>query len=364
MATTRVVVALVAILLLAPRGVGQDPLVAAATAREKATQSVDVRFHITELVTKGSYTEQAAEMARPGTKTGQAIPAQDTTLESDNRLVLDGSKARVELRHPLFQLPAGTISKDRSAITTINGELSRSLVQSGSDPKTQQPWGVIRPGLQSSDLGHFHLLPLMMHFRGTTRDRAPYLIQSLKNTERTQPIGTRTCKSYTSEISKDKIAEFWFDTETYELVRLRKLRRGVPYEQYDIEYQAIPNAGSAPKSWVRTEYTDAGKLQKSSSVTVTEIAINSPPNASEFEIVFPPGCKVHDQRVRKEYLVAENGDFRELDLWGNETSTTIAPPGSSWFQRNRWLSIGLLVALLVVCAWLARRWRSRATAEF
>ncbi len=361
MATTRVVVALVAILLLAPRGVGQDPLVAAATAREKATQSVDVRFHVTELVAKGSYSPlAAAEVAKTGSTTIKLSPPQDITLESDNRLVLDGSKVRSEFNHPRVRIPGGAVPK-KPTLTTVNGEVARTLFPNGIGSESK-PSGIISPGPRSPGLAHYLFTPLMMHFRGTNPDLVPYPIPSLKNSERTERIGTRTCRCYTKEISKDRIAEFWFDTENYDLIRIRKLKGGVPYEECEIEYQSIPNAGSALKSWVRTDYTDEGKIRTRATVTVTDIAINNPPDASAFEVVFPPGCKVHDQRVRKEFLVTENGEFQELEITGVETSSTIAQPGSSWFQRNRWLSIGWLVTLLVVCTWIVWRWRSRTTA--
>jgi len=109
-------------------------------------------------------------------------------------------------------------------------------------------------------------------------------------------------------------------------------------------------------SWVRTEY-DGGKVRKTATVTVTDLRINPSLAPGDFEITFPPGTHVHDQRNRKEYRVQPSGGLRELDVYGKETGGDIPQPGTSWVSRNKWLVVGLVFTVTCAVLLLWRRAR-------
>lgn len=253
-----------ALLLLASADVvvGQDPLVAATNKRQAATQSFEVKFHIKELVAKGSYSVTAAEM--PGGKTGLAIPAEDTTIESDNRLAIDGPKVRFEKNHPIWHLPIGQLTRTQT-IAATDGELSKVFYPGGVGVDTEVT-GIILRDARNGEAGIYHLTPIMMHFRGADPQFASYNVQTVKKGTSSLPIGGKLCHDYQRTLSKDVVVELWYDTASCELARIRKLRRGIPYEQYEIQYRAVPGLDSAPMSWVRTEY-DGGKIRKTATVT-------------------------------------------------------------------------------------------------
>ena len=138
MRTLKRTLVLVALLSTAASGMGQDPLVAAVQKRQELVRSVDIKFHIKEFEAKGSHSADAA--ISPGGKAGLVIPAQDTTMESDNRLVLDASaKVRFENNHPMWSLPGGELTQ-KQALSATNGELAKVFYpEAGSEsvPKSK-----------------------------------------------------------------------------------------------------------------------------------------------------------------------------------------------------------------------------------
>jgi hypothetical protein len=346
---------MVALLSTAASGMGQDPLVAAVQKRQELVRSVDIKFHIKEFEAKGSRSADAA--VAPGGKAGLVIPAQDTTMESDNRLVLDGSKGRFENNHPMWHLPSGELTQ-KQTLSASNGELGKVFYPGGIGIGTEVQ-GILCRDARVMEIGIVYLTPILMHFRGADPATTPYHTSVIKNTGQKLPMAGGVWVEYQHPLSKDAVVELWYDPATgYDLRRIRKLRRGVPYEQYEIQYQRIPGIDSAPMSWVRTEY-DAGKVRKVTTVTVTEIRINPPLEAGEFEITFPPGTKVYDQKTQKEYRVQDTGDMRELDPSGKEIGASVSQPGTPWWSRNKWLMVGIGAALAVLCAVVILRRRSK-----
>src|SRR5262249_16682265 len=80
------------------------PAVAAARSRQQSVKTINVEFKRIQLYAKGSESEKAPSVVKPKT----TVPASDITLESINRLVIDGDKIRYENNHPLWKFPEGT----------------------------------------------------------------------------------------------------------------------------------------------------------------------------------------------------------------------------------------------------------------
>lgn len=352
MSNAKTTLVMVALFATAGGAVAQHPLVTATKKRQEAVKSLEVKFHVKEVVARGAYTAMANEL--PGGKTGVISPEKDTTIESDNHLVIDGNKVRFENSHPIWSQAMGKFSQNQT-ISVTNGELSKVLYPNGMGTGTEIT-GIIRKDARETEIKAYLLVPLLMHFRGMDRDIAPFHVQVFKKGG-SLSIGGTQCEEYSHPLSKDLMMHFWYDPARFDLKRIRKYRQGVASENYEIQYQPAPGWDSVPMSWVRTEY-ESGKLRKTSTVTITDIRINPEIDTGEFEITFPPGTHVHDQRVRKEYRVNDNGEMRELDLYGQENGSSIPQPGTPWITRNKWLLTGIAVTVIVFVVLVFRR-RSR-----
>src|SRR5262249_6790798 len=92
---------------------------------------------------------------------------------------------------------------------------------------------------------------------------------------------------------------------------------------------------------------------------VVEVTINQEVADADLEIRFPPGCKVHDNERRKEYLVQADGSLLELNPPAEE-------PG--FLDRHRVPIFACLALLFLLLACLAfgvalRRRRGRPPAD-
>ncbi|MBY0513959.1 MAG: hypothetical protein K2P78_08625 [Gemmataceae bacterium] len=354
-----IVVILVSVLLLAGTETrAEDPLVAAARARQEAVRAVDVRFHVKRFVAKGHYTAAAKDMPK---STGQVIPPEDATVEADNRLCIAVSRVRLEDSLPMWHLPSGELTR-KTTISVSNEDLSKVYYPAGVGLHTEVV-GIIRKDLQVWEIKSYQVVPLTMHFRACDPGVTPYDVRALKKTGQQLPVAGRRCEEYQHVVTPDSVVTFWFDAEAgYALRRIRKLRRGHNYEQYDVEYRPDAVAGMVPTSWVRTEFDEAGKVRTETRVTVTDLRINPALDSAEFDVRFPPGCHVDDQRTGKEYRVQADGDMRRITPDGRELDETIPQPGSPWYWRNVWVVVaGIVVVITTAVAVQYRRTAKRTS---
>ena len=98
--------------VLASVAVGQpgkmdDPAVTAARVRQERIKTAAIEFKVTEVYSKGSVSE-----GNPVIKKGSIAPPDETTLESTNRFVIDGTKTRYEGNHFLWHRDREKFVKD------------------------------------------------------------------------------------------------------------------------------------------------------------------------------------------------------------------------------------------------------------
>jgi len=139
------------------------------------------------------------------------------------------------------------------------------------------------------------------------------------------------------------------------------MKRGRVTDQTFVELRQDPDLGWLPASWTRTETNTAGKVLTTTVAKVNRVSRNAEASAERFELMFPEGVRVHDQRTRKDYRVNSDGSLREVDPRGNDLGSVVSQPGTPWHARNRGLILGLLGSALVLVAWLCVRRRRRYT---
>jgi hypothetical protein len=323
---------------------GEDPAVAAAREREKLVRTARFEVHVRDWYARGA--------VAPGQ------PEADAAFDADDVLVLDGNKVRVEIAVPVWG-PLG--SRPVTQVSVWDGANGRSFFPDGRRPG-RPPFGVVYqnmtpPGVQSELLS-----PLMMSVRGLIPGLSPHPASRLTPTDRSETIDGHPCREYTSGPAPERPTRLWLDPQAdYAVRRTRWLRPDRRTEQFDIRYQTDPGREWLPAGWTWSETGADGKPLRTISGAVTAAKLNEPVPADRFEVVFPPGARVHDQQTGKGYHVGPDGGWQEVGPGGEELadeSADEAPPLEAGSQRRRGLIAGAIAVLglaVLLVVWLRLR---------
>jgi hypothetical protein len=203
---------------------------------------------------------------------------------------------------------------------------------------------------------HDYGSPLLVPIAYTFRALSPRLF-SLGMTGM-KPTGAST------SIDGVQCEEYRFNTHSHYLdpnqdFVVRRIQDASPNRlsrQYEIQYRQDGAKRWVPVAWQYKDYSPDGELRGTITVDVTRMRINEPVPPGEFEIKFPEGTWVHDQRDEKNYQVQADGSLREYDrVTGAEVSVPIVPV-ARWYQ-NKWLLVGgaIVLAAGFVGAYFLRR---------
>ncbi len=324
---------------LAPLLRGQpalSPGAAAAKKRQEAVKTLKVVFKRTEVEGAGSASANAPRGLKPSTP----VPARETTIESENRLFLDGDKVRYEDNHPLWEISTGKLRK-MDSVYAFDGTLAKLL-----HPYSNHggPLGSIEKAAYQEKVKSYELTPLTVTFRGLNPAICPDALADAKPSGVTLPINGESCQEYVLARSS-LVISLWMDpTKDYVIRRISKQRNGKIVEQHDITYQRNALVGWVPESWARHFYLPEGGLQRTGKMKVLEMELNTAQPHQQFDLQFPPGTWVFDQRTMKDYRVQPDGSMSEVVPERKESAVGIDEP---WYRRNVWLLCVLGAATLL-----------------
>jgi hypothetical protein len=336
-------------------GQGNAEAVAAAQKRQETARTVEVEFKWTEVVQKGSLVN-SGHLVGVRASSKATYPPTDTTLESVNRIVIDGDKVRFENNHLMWIGSDGQPIKSQS-VALFNGSLGKVYYPIGIGATGATSGRIERDG-RSPGTKAFIPTPITMTFRGLDPAFVPHGFAEMKPTGVTLPIDESHCQEYAIKLSTTTERSFWLDpAKGFVVRRMCDRSNNKPTTQTDIQYRPDDVLGWVPESWVHTEYAPAGTVRKTARFGVTKARLNEPQPAELFDIQFPPGCEVYDSRNDKSYWVQPDGSMREFDKFPDEEAgATVELPGASWYRQNKWLVLGLGVAFVVLgAAWRARK---------
>jgi hypothetical protein len=316
---------------------------AAARARQEAVKTADVVYLVTQVIPRGGISSASRGSWRD-------IPAQETTLESTCRLVLDGGKVRYEKRD--FIEVAGRFHEVLS-LTTFDGSTSKLLFPEGMG-RTRNAGGLISDKRQLQEGSTHHFVPLRLAFRGVMEHFAIIPLAKLKPTGATLMIDGTPCQEYAYARSEKSRELIWVDpARGYIVRRMKSLTDGKPHTQYDIDYRKEAGVW-VPTNWAYQQFSPKGDVLKTVKAEVLRMRLNEPQPAERFDLTFPPGTFVYDETSGKEYRIKPDGSRREF-----VPVRRPAPPPPA--RRDMWVpvTLGVLLALLAGCWYLVRRQRRR-----
>jgi hypothetical protein len=344
----------------------QNALSAAAASRQQAVRTLDVRLKRVDLVRKGSVSKQWADEAL-SKESKATVPAEDTTLESISRLVLDGVKVRYEDRQPRWHIPTGRLDR-AEALAVYDGMSPAVFYPAGTGPSDRSPTGVL-PTATSKAFAFVRapeINPITYALRGLSPALVPVSLADFKPTGAVLPIGRTRCTEYVNrgpQLSRN----MWVDRAAdYSVRRIQLSRRGHLETQIDIRYRQENGAGWLPSSWHVSSYGRDGTLLITTDIDVVDARVNEPVAAEEFGLRFPEGTKVFRGGDNKWYRVHADGTMHEMNpVTGEERGATVFQPGESWARRHRpLLTTGAALLVAGVVGWVVffrRRRAARAT---
>jgi hypothetical protein len=309
--TLSILVALVVVSASARRVSGQaadDPALRAALHRQEVVKTAYIEFKQVEVIVKGGVTEDTPAMFKPA----KSVPDEETTLESRNRFIIDGEKYRYEDNHPTWHLPDGKLKK-RSLVAFSNGETAKDFFPQDVSGEGG-PVGTIQNGPRQEWVKSFVLTPIRMAFRGDNPAISSYILSEIKSAGRTSFLGRLPCQEYAIDYPNGGRITFLLDPEKDYVVRRARNQnnKGHITDQTDVEYRPHDVAGWVPSSWVFNKYSKAGNTLRTTRVEVVELHVNDPQPDELFDILFPPGTRVHDYKNNKLCVVKSDGSMREL----------------------------------------------------
>ena len=239
--------------------------------------------------------------------TNVAWPNEETTVQAQCALWLDGQKARCEREGPLWDFTHHKF-EDQKWISGTDDSISKFLLLSEKSPA--QWYGTIYKQSDWFEAGVVDHLPLVSWFRPL-----PYLfgndLKQWSAAEKREKVGQLDCIACKNKINKSfEEKRCWFaPTQDLSLIMFGMFRQGRLVTQVDITNKKDDVYGWIPASWKITWHgIDQGKdvVTMRETVAVKEYIINSPLNRNTFDIVFPAGTKVHDQRADTRYIEEAN----------------------------------------------------------
>lgn len=315
--TGRCVVTIACLTLIVTSAIAEeDPVIAAARKRQEAAKTLTFEIKTTTYLLKGG------------------PPAEETKeFEHTTQYVIDGEKIRRELDarqfvkgfdpHRWHDLSVfdGTLTKHLSSSPTIPGRMG-GTIQDDDPPSIGIPQ------------------PMAITYRSLGRLSHYGELVRMKSTGNKETIDGATCLEYVTA-SGQITGTYWFDADKGLVLRRHVARgkRGIE-RQLDVRYRNQGEIGWVPAGW--TDLSRLGGINhRREEAEVLRVDFNETQAAAQFEVTFPPGTQLFDERDHKTYQIALDGSQRLTHVNGVPTP---------WHVRNRWISYAALGTLLLLGA--------------
>ncbi len=248
------------------------------------------RFQWTQHVRsiKGARAEISRGMGTQEVPDSQAEPV-DRTFDNPSELWVDGEKVRWQHEFDLW-IPERRDYAHLKELTTWNGQNSEIFTDGLPGCRLQ---GVIYGPQGSQAVGHQDVGPLLMALRGLTEGIRPYRLESMHVLRQGAVQGHQARLVLYERQNRQFEAQLWLDASR-DYVITRFLNLGNMRQQVDVEYREDARCGWVPSRWIVTEVTSRGRITSYHESLVSAYEINGSMDQAKFDIVFPPGTRVHD----------------------------------------------------------------------
>ncbi len=333
----------------------------AAERRQACTITFDVTIGKVEWIGKGAMSELSggeAEMARKNYKT--VIPDKEMSYKSTERLLIDRSRVRYEVKGSKFYMPKAELIPSETLFIS-DGQQAKDFSANIAQPDGGEtiPGGNIQTRDNPLRFGTVQLLPLFMSLRGASDDFDFVKLKELIPSSKVMQIEGVPCEEYhrPSKGISPPVFFVWLDpNREYVITRIQiNSPNGNPQVRIDIRYERNDNCGWLPKSWTQSDYSPSTRrLLTSTDVTIEKMLLNASYPITVFQKEFSPGTRVTDDNDGSVFLVRKDGTMSKL-RGPQDTSNAKHENGSR--MTFVWALVGVILFVTSVLLWRRRRKR-------
>ena len=223
------------------------------------------------------------------------------------KISIDGVRMRYELEG---ERPIGSKLGRQDYVSAYNGEVSKSLTHPNAD--FNHPSGHIYRMKRCEATSTFYAAPILWTYALLEQAVTSIDLDKLTLSSREGVIGDRNCiilEQKSEEYTFGGDQAFWVDpSKDYAIVRHTIGTGDHVAAQLDCTYRFDPEDGWVPSRWTTRRFRGDGTPRTTGKTEVVEYEINPKFKSDEFEITFPAGTVVSDERLEK-----RTGRTRTLD---------------------------------------------------
>lgn len=290
----------------------------------------------------------------------QEIRPKDISYDVYHRLDIDGEKLR-------YSYDGKTWKQDLTDVVDMN----HTSAFDGQTPKLlnkgaglDHPIGTIFRDRRSPDLGQLQILPILLCYVGVHPTISPIRLVDFSIAKEKAVIKDSICDVLKERSGlRNGVCSIYVDPKReYSAVRYSIAVNGNAQVQLDIEYSFDPSNHWVPAGWDLILLSPSGVLQQHSKSSVSTVKINPSLPPDTFQLDFPAGAWITDQRTEysnglyESFLVKSNGTKRVVGE--NELTVPyeqLMKEGQGAILASRWLIIINIFVLLPTAGYLL--WR-------
>ncbi len=338
------------------------------SARQSRFLSVDCSYksRCHQLTTVSMPLEEQIERAKRGQKAVDYINYTSTT-----RMLVEGGRVRYEIRGKLPSEKGALYEHD--SVDACNGKVSKTLNNKGNNLRYRT--GFIYRGLANRCANLVDPLPVLWTFLSPDPKTHGFDFDKLEFSAK-GTIDGRECLIFKNKLSVQQTEFFWFDPNMdYSILRCTVETDGKVESQLDCSYKNDSSGLWLPVKWTTTHFNDysSGQIRTSGDNQVEFCKLNVRVLDLDFDIVFPPGTFVSDERPQPgvgrtgtlDYIVMSDGSKRIVtweERFASYEELLATPSGKAGLQtgsaqRHYWLFVSpvLLLATLIILMFLRRK---------
>ncbi len=341
-----------------------EPIAKAWRDRESKYRSARFEWKNRHTVPRGQFTDMVARfpgsevrLKSMGIERDAVVPPRDTTYEFRASCSVAGAKLRYE--HDNHQWSAAKQSYvPMPYVGVFDGKIAKVLHTLGST-YTHWPDALVYREAKHPDRDNLNLLPLLMHYRGVNPELRPYSIETMT----VGGLGRAPDGSDCLELTRDlngAIQRFWVDPmREYSVVGYLLTVKDRPMTKIAIRYRNDSGHGWVLAAWELSSFQTDGRLTYSTHAQVTQVELNIDLPNSEFDVEFPPGTLVTDEKSKTTYIVNADNSQRQIQPSEIQLSydqlISSTPPQSLIESARPWITGGLITACVAIAMILLLR---------
>ncbi len=346
-----------------------DTILKSWKARQERVRSGKFDWIEKKTFTKGSVSRQREFMRKALRKSDpqqdSVVPPEDVTVDIPKTLCFDHNKIRYSYEGKDWSAKNELITTPY--VSVFDG--TTAVIYDGPGGHTSYPRGVILREKRNLDAGIVQNRAIIMMFRALDPNASPYNARNLRILKQRVRLNDRTCVLVEEKgVAPNQTNLLWIDSERdCTITRFTTEIDGKLEFKLDVHYIHDRTHGWMPNGWHLVTVEIGDPVPRSSNSTIVNYTINSPLDAEGFQIIFPPGTLVSDQRTTPstDYLVKAHGEKRKIppeDYPATYDQIVSSAPGQalqvSQSRPRHWAwFLGLGSVLLLGLVVIVRKWK-------